>query len=69
MISIRLKYPLSFHHAEIPAETVIAVPAGIAHMLVMREMAEMAEPEHAIIEPEETREAYPARRGRRKNAV
>ena len=60
MVSIRLRVPLSFHHCEIPAGTVISVPAGIAQMFVMREAAEMTEPEHAVIEPNETR-AKPGR--------
>lgn len=68
MISIRLNFPLSFHHAEIPAGTVIAVPADIAHSFLVREVAVMAEPERAVVQPEETREAYgpPAKRNRRK---
>lgn len=60
MIGIRLKYPLSFHHAEIPAGTVITVPAEIARMFIAREVAEAAEPEYAVIQPQETR-TVPAR--------
>lgn len=58
MTSIRLLRPLSFHHFEIPAGTIISVPAGIAQVAVQRGIAVMAEPERAVMEPRE-------RRGRR----
>jgi len=55
MIQIRLVYPLRFDHFEIPVGTVIGVPAGIAMMAIQRGIAERAEPERAIVEPQETR--------------
>lgn len=55
MTQIRLIRSLSFHHFEIPAGTVIAVPADVAQRAVQREIAQYAEPQHAVIEPRETR--------------
>lgn len=55
MISIRLMFPLGYHHFEIPAGTIIAVPAGIANMAVQRGIAEFVGPQHAVVEPQETR--------------
>jgi hypothetical protein len=69
MVTIRLRHPFKFHHAEIPEGTLIGVPPGIAQMLVQREVADLAEPERAVIEPSETRVATRAQRGRRKSAV
>ena len=59
MVSIRLLLPLRFDHFEIPAGTVIAVPAGLAGMAVQRRVAEMVEPERAVVEPQETRVQRP----------
>jgi hypothetical protein len=56
MTSIRLRYKFSFDHCEIPAGTVITVPAGLARELVARQAADLVEPERAIVQPEETRE-------------
>jgi hypothetical protein len=55
MTSIRLIYEFSYDHAEIPAGTVIAVPAGLARDFINRGIAEAVEPERAVIEPQETR--------------
>ncbi len=68
MTSIRLLCPFTFHHCEIPAGTVIAVPAAIAMQFIAREVAVMAEPERAVVEPQETRVISPARRERRVHA-
>lgn len=63
MISIRLRVAFHFDHCEIPEGTVIAAPSELAHMLVSRGVAERAEPERGIIEPQETRTvARPHRR-------
>lgn len=55
MIMVRFFHPLRYDHFDIPAGTIIAVPAGIAHTAIQRGIAEMAEPEKAIVEPQETR--------------
>ena len=55
MTSIRLRFPLRFDHYEIPAGTVIEVPAELAHMAVMRGIAEFSEPQRAVVAPQETR--------------
>lgn len=55
MITIRLKLPLRFDHFEIPAGTTIAVPADIARIAIARGIAEPAEREKAVVEPQETR--------------
>jgi hypothetical protein len=52
---IRLKVSFTFDHCEIPAGTNISIPAGIAFDLINRGVAEMAEPEKAVIEPQENR--------------
>jgi hypothetical protein len=56
MIPIRLTISFKRDHLEIPAGMVIAVPAEKAHELVSRGVAEHAEPQHAVVEPQETRE-------------
>lgn len=64
MISIRLRVTFSFHHCEIPAGTVIAVPPGIAQQFVMREVADLVV-EQAVVQPQETRVAHQTmRRGK-----
>ena len=55
MQRIKLQYPFSFHHAEIPEGTVIEVPRGLALTLVQRQTAIMMEPEKTIIEQPEVR--------------
>ncbi len=55
MITIRLRVPLYFDHFEIPAGTVISVPAGIAEIALRCKVAEAAEHEKAVVEPQETR--------------
>jgi len=66
MTSIRLKVEFSFDHCHIPAGTVISVPAEIARDLAQRGVAEMAEPQHAVIEPQETRMLQSRNRGPRR---
>lgn len=55
MIIIRLKVSFHFDHCELPAGMVITVPAEKAQELVSRGVAELAEPQHAVVQPEETR--------------
>jgi hypothetical protein len=55
MKTIRLKYPLRFDHFEIPAGVLIQIPADLAHTAVQRGIATMAEPERAVVEPQEIR--------------
>jgi hypothetical protein len=62
MITVRLKVAFRFDHCEIPEGTVIAVPSGIAQMLILRGVAELASPEHAVVQPDETRIADNSRR-------
>jgi len=75
MTTIRLLVTFRFDHCELQAGTVIAVPAELARSLILRGVAEMAEPERMVIEPQETRVASvdaranygpPHRRGRPK---
>lgn len=54
-MQIRLKVSFHFDHCELPAGMVITVPAEKAHELVSRGVAELAEPQHAVLQPEETR--------------
>ena len=65
MISIRLLYPLRFDHAEIPEGETIGVSAQIAHDFVNRKIAILAAPEHAVVEPQETRVVNRQRRNNR----
>ena len=62
MKSIRLNVPLKFDHFEVPKGTVLTfeyVPLGnpqeLTQQAVQRGIATMAEPERAVIEPQETR--------------
>jgi hypothetical protein len=57
MTSVKLNYAFKFDHAEIPAGTVISVPAGMARDFIGRGIALPIEPERAVLEPEETRTA------------
>lgn len=54
-MKIRLAFPLRFQHFEIPAGTVIDIPADLARMAISRSIAEPAEYETAVIAPQETR--------------
>jgi hypothetical protein len=62
MKSIRLKQTFKFDHCEISAGTVIAVPAEKAFELIQRGVADMIGPEHAVVEPQETRVYRPKRK-------
>lgn len=62
MTTIRLLLPLRFDHFEIPAGTTIAVPADLARMAVQRGIGVRVEPERAVVEPQETRMNYRARK-------
>ena len=55
MIQIRIRCPFRFDHCEIPAGTVIAVPAAIAQDFCRRGIAVIAEPERAVVEVPEVR--------------
>lgn len=55
MITIRLVFALKFDHFDIPAGTIISVPAEIARVAIQRGIGIMAEPERAVIEPQEKR--------------
>ena len=55
MRSVRLLVTFTFHHCEIPAGTVISVPAALALELSQRGVVEMAEPERAVVGPAELR--------------
>jgi hypothetical protein len=55
MTRIRLKVTFHFDHCEIPEGTVIGLPSELAHMLVSRGVADLVEPQHAVVEPMETR--------------
>lgn len=64
MIAIRLQVPLKFDHCELPAGMIIQVPAEKAREFIQRGIAERAEPERAVIEPQETRARARARNAR-----
>lgn len=67
MVKIRLLYPFTYHHLELPAGEVMEVSRERADRLVSLGAAEYAEPQHAIVEPQETRTVdVPRRRGRPK---
>lgn len=66
MINIRLLYPLRFDHIELSSYEVIGVRVEIADEFVRLGIAEYAEPQKAVVAPEETRVERPlARAGRR----
>jgi len=64
MVMIRLMVEFQHHHHVLPIGSLLSVPADTARRLVGAELAAMAEPERAIVEPEETRTEYPALRPR-----
>jgi hypothetical protein len=55
MILVRLLMPLKFHHHELEAGLVIGLPPDRAHRLIQAGIAEMAEPERAVVQPQEKR--------------
>jgi len=55
MVSIRLLLPLRYDHISLGAGTIIALSREDAQKLIATGIAEMAEPERAVIEPQETR--------------
>lgn len=55
MTKIRLLLPLKFDHFELSVGTVIAVPTDVALVAVQRGIAEYAEPQTAVVEPQERR--------------
>jgi hypothetical protein len=55
MITVRLLLPLKHDHIELPEGMIISLPAEAAHKLVMSGIAVMAEPERAVVQPQETR--------------
>lgn len=59
--AVKLKVSFHFDHCELPAGMVLTVPAEKAQELVSRGVAELAEPQHAVVQPEETR-AYRSRK-------
>lgn len=63
MVKIRLLYPFTYHHLELPAGEIIEVSRERANRLVSLQAAEYAEPQHAVIEPEENRSGLPFRVG------
>ena len=60
MINIRLKQTFRFDHIELSEGETIGVRDDLAHQLVRLGVAEYAEPQRAIITPEELRTAAPA---------
>lgn len=62
MIPIRLKEAFHFDHLELPAGMVISVPAAKAHELTAAGLAELVEPQHAVVTPAEVRAEVPLRR-------
>jgi hypothetical protein len=61
MILVRLLMPLKFHHHELEAGLVIGLPPDKAHRLIQAGIAVMAEPERAVVEPQEKRRYIPKR--------
>lgn len=55
MIQFQLNVAFSFDHCEIPAGTVIGLPAGLAEQFQARGVGRITEVHKAVIAPEETR--------------
>ena len=56
---IRLTESFRCHHLEIPPGTVVGLPPELADRFVGLGVGEFAEPQRAVIEPQEVRAALP----------